>query len=49
MAMWAMLLNDSKHKGYSSYNKIMYLLESIQLDDLQNDFYKLVQESERLM
>ena len=49
VAMWTMLLSDSKHRGSSSLDEIIKLLDDINLDDRQKDFYMLVKESEYLI
>jgi len=49
VAMWAMMLSDSKFQGSSSFTAITQLLEDCRLDDLQADFHRLVRESENLL
>jgi Ca-activated chloride channel family protein len=49
VAMWAMILYGSEYKGDSSYSKIVGLLENCKLDDLQDDFFRLVEQSQRLL
>jgi Ca-activated chloride channel family protein len=49
VTMWAMILNGSEYKGDSSYSKIVGLLENCKLNDLQDDFFRLVEQSRKLL